>query len=329
MDRRQFLKGTLALPALAGGGFVAPAWGQERWPTRNITMVVPFPPGGQADLAARPIAAALEKILGQSVIVENRGGAGGAIGNAAVAKAEPDGHTILMTLSSLAVLPESERLFGRTPSYEVSQLAPVARVLADPTVLGVPADAPWKTLKELVDDAKKRPGQIPYGSSGPYGTLHVSMEMFATAAGIKLLHVPYRGAGPAVTGLLSNQVQALASAPGVFKPHVDAGKVRILANWGAERVPAFPDVATFKELGYADVEFYIWAGLFGPKGLPEPIMTRLRTAMKGAMSDAEVRKIFENAGSPPAYQDAPDFARFVETDSARLIAAVQKIGKVE
>ena len=161
MDRRHFLKGTLALPALAGSGFVAPAWGQERWPTRNITMVVPFPPGGQADLAARPIAAALEKILGQSVIVENRGGAGGAIGNAAVAKAEPDGHTILMTLSSLAVLPESERLFGRTPSYEVSQLAPIARVLADPTVLGVPADAPWKTLKELVDDAKKRPGEIP------------------------------------------------------------------------------------------------------------------------------------------------------------------------
>ena len=329
MDRRHFLKGTLALPALAAGGSAAPAWSQERWPSRSITMVVPFPPGGQADLAARPIAAALEKILGQSVIVENRGGAGGAIGNAAVAKAEPDGHTILMTLSSLAVLPESERLFGRAPSYEVSQLAPIARVLADPTVLGVPADAPWKTVKELVDDAKKRPGEIAYGSSGPYGTLHVSMEMFANAAGIKLLHVPYRGAGPAVTGLLSGQIQAQASAPGVFKPHVDAGKVRILANWGAERVPAFPDVATFKELGYADVEFYIWAGLFGPKGLPEPITTRLREAMKRAMSDAEVRKTFENAGSPPAYQDAPDFARFVETDSARLIAAVQKIGKVE
>jgi tripartite-type tricarboxylate transporter receptor subunit TctC len=329
MDRRYFLKGTLALPALAAGGSAAPAWSQERWPSRSITMVVPFPPGGQADLAARPIAAALEKILGQSVVVENRGGAGGAIGNAAVAKAEPDGHTILMTLSSLAVLPESERLFGRAPSYEVSQLAPIARVLADPTVLGVPADAPWKTLKELVDDAKKRPGEIPYGSSGPYGTLHVSMEMFANAAGIKLLHVPYRGAGPAVTGLLSGQIQALASAPGVFKPHVDAGKVRILANWGAERVPAFPDVATFKELGYPDVEFYIWAGLFGPKGLPEPITARLREAMKKAMSDAEVRKTFENAGSPPSYQDASDFARFVDTDSARLITAVQKIGKVE
>jgi tripartite-type tricarboxylate transporter receptor subunit TctC len=330
MDRRDFLKGTLAFPVLSAGSLAAPAvWAQERWPARNITMVVPFPPGGQADLAARPIAAALEKILGRSVIVENRGGAGGLVGNAAVAKAEPDGHTILMTLSSLAVLPESERLFGRTPSYEVSQLAPIARVLADPTVLGVPADAPWKTLKEFVEDAKKRAGQIPYGSSGPYGTLHVSMEMFANSAGIKLLHVPYRGAGPAVTGLLAGQIQALASAPGVFKAHTDAGKVRILANWGAERVPAFPDVPTFKELGYPDVEFYIWAGLFGPKGLPEPVMTRLREAMKQAMSDPEVTKTFQNAGSPPAYQDAPEFAKFVEADSARLIAAVQKIGKVE
>jgi tripartite-type tricarboxylate transporter receptor subunit TctC len=329
MDRRDFLKGALVLPVASAGGLTVPARGQERWPTRNITMVAPFPPGGQADLAARPIAAALEKILGRSVIVENRAGAGGAIGNASVAKAEPDGHTILMTLSSLAVLPEADRLFGRTPSYEVSQLMPIARVLADPTVLGVPADAPWKTLKEFVDDAKKRPGQIPYGSSGPYGTLHVSMEMFANAAGIKLLHVPYRGAGPAVTGLLAGQIQALASAPGVFKPHTDAGKVRILANWGAERVSAFPDVPTFKELGYPDVEFYIWAGLFGPRGMPEPVVTRLREAMKQAMNSPEVRKTFENAGSPPAYLDAPEFAQFVEADSKRLIVAVQKIGKVE
>jgi tripartite-type tricarboxylate transporter receptor subunit TctC len=292
-------------------------------------MIVPFPPGGQADLAARPIAAALEKILGQPVVVENRGGAGGSLGNAAVARAEPDGYTILMTLSSLAVLPESDRLFGRQPAYEVGQLAPVARVLADPTLLAVPASAPWKTLQDLVEDAKKRPAQIPYGSSGPYGTLHVAMEMFASAAGIKLLHVPYRGAGPAVTGLLSGQIQALASAPGVLKPHVDSGAMRVLANWGATRVPSFPDLPIFKELGYPDVEFYIWAGLFSPKGLPDPIMTRLRDAMRQAMADREVLRVFENAGSPPAYQDAPEFARFVEADSARLIKAVQVIGKVE
>lgn len=292
-------------------------------------MIVPFPPGGQADLAARPVAAALERLLGRAVVVENRGGAGGAVGNAAVARAEPDGHTILMTLSSLAVLPEAERLFERKPAYEVDQLVPVARVLADPTLLAVPASAPWKSVTDLVEDARKRPGEIPFGSSGPYGTLHVSMEMFATAAGIKLLHVPFRGAGPALTGLLSGTIQALASAPGVLKPQVDEGKLRVLANWGGERVPSFPDTPTFRELGFADVEFYIWAGLFVPRGLPDPVVTRLRESMRQVMNDPEVRKTFENAGSPPAYQDAPDFARFIEADSARLITAVRKIGKVE
>jgi tripartite-type tricarboxylate transporter receptor subunit TctC len=263
------------------------------------------------------------------VVVENRGGAGGAIGNAAVARAAPDGYTLLMTLSSLAVLPEAERLFGRQPAYEVDQLAPIARVLADPTVLAVPASAPWRNLSELVEDANRRPGAIPYGSSGPYGTLHVAMEMFASAANIKLLHVPYRGAGPAVTGLLSGQIQALASAPGVLKPHVEAGTMRVLANWGGARIPSFPDVPTFKELGFPDVEFYIWAGLFGPRGLPEPVAARLGEAVRQAMASAEVLRTFETAGSPPAFQDAGEFARFVEADSARLIAAVRKIGKVE
>ena len=197
-------------------------------------MIVPFPAGGQADLAARPVAHGAGGILGKSVIVDNRaGGGGGSIGNAAAARAEPDGYTLLMTLSSLAVLPEADRLFDRPVAYEVSQFAPIARVLADPTLLAVPASAPWKTLQDFVDDAKKRPGQIPYGSSGPYGTLHVAMEMFAASAGIKLLHVPFRGAGPALDALLSGTVQALASAPGTLKQQVDDGKMRVLANWGA------------------------------------------------------------------------------------------------
>lgn len=327
MKRRDMLAGLAA--ASAGALLTQPGRSQPAWPSRPITMVVPFPPGGQADLAARPIAQALEKLLKTPVIVDNRGGAGGALGNAAVARAEPDGYTLLMTLSSLAVLPESSRLFARAPSYEVSQLAPVARVLADPTLLAVPAASPWKTLKDFVDDAKARPGVIPYGSSGSYGTLHVAMEMFATAAGLKLLHVPYRGAGPALTDLLSGQLQALASAPGVLKPHVESGSLRVLANWGAERVPSFPELPTFRELGYADVEFYIWAGLFTPRNLPELIATRIREAMRTAMADREVLQIFEKAGSPPAYQDTPEFIRFVEADSARLIEATRKIGKVE
>ena len=202
MNRREILKAAAAVPIVhAGlGALLSPASAQSPFPSRNITMIVPFPPGGQADLAARPIAQALERILGKPVIVDNRaGGGGGSVGNAAAARAEPDGHTLLMTLSSLAVLPEADRLFDRPVAYEVSQFAPIARVLADPTLLAVPASAPWKTLQEFVDDAKQRPGQIPYGSSGPYGTLHVAMEMFAASAGIKLLHVPFRGAGPALT----------------------------------------------------------------------------------------------------------------------------------
>src|ERR1700759_4795153 len=173
MNRRDFLLTAAAVP-LTQDLIASTALAQGIYPSRNITMIVPFPAGGKADLAARPVAASLERILGKPVIVDNRaGGGGGSVGNAQAARATPDGYTLLMTLSSLAVLPEADRLFNRPVAYEVSQFAPVARVLADPTLLAVPASAPWKTLQEFVDDAKKRPGQIPYGSSGPYGTLHV------------------------------------------------------------------------------------------------------------------------------------------------------------
>ncbi len=329
MNRRELLKVTAALP-LAHAALGNPAGAAEKWPVRTINMIVPFPAGGQADLAARPVAQALEEVLGRSVVVDNRaGGAGGAIGNALAARAEPDGYTLLMTLSSLAVLPEADRLFNRAPTYEVSQFAPIARVLADPTLLAVPASAPWKTLQDFVEDAKRRPGAIPYGSSGPYGTLHVAMEMFAASADIKLLHIPFRGAGPALNALLSSTIHALASAPGTLKQHVDNGKMRVLANWGAERIPSFPHVPTFKELGYKDVEFYIWAGLFAQSALPAPIMTRLREAMARAVKRPEVTRPLLTAGSPVAYLDAPEFTQFIAQDSARLIAAVKQIGRVE
>jgi tripartite-type tricarboxylate transporter receptor subunit TctC len=173
-------------------------------------------------------------------------------------------------------------------------------------------------VQDLVDDAKKRPGQITYGSSGPYGTLHVAMEMFAVSADIKLLHVPFRGAGPALTAIISGTVQALAAAPGTLKPQVDDGKLRVLANWGAQRIASFPDVPTLQELGYRDVEMYIWAGLFGQSAL-----------MAQVMKSPDVIRTFEATGSLVAYQDAPEFSQFVAEDSARLIAAVKKIGRVE
>jgi tripartite-type tricarboxylate transporter receptor subunit TctC len=292
-------------------------------------MVVPFPPGGQADLAARPTAAAMERILRQPVVVQNRGGAAGAIGNAFVARSAPDGYTLVMALSSLAVIPEAERLFDRPPPYTADAFAPVARVNADPTMLAVPAGAPWRTIEEFVAAAKARPGDIPYGSSGTYGTLHVAMEMLAASVGIRLLHVPFQGAGPAITALLSGQIQALATAPGTVTQHVREGRIRVLGCWGRDRVAAFPDVPTFIEAGFPDVEFYIWAGLFAPAATPAPVMARLRDAVRQAVEDPDLVRAFTAAGAPVAYLDAPDFARFFAEDSARLVRAVNRIGRVE
>jgi tripartite-type tricarboxylate transporter receptor subunit TctC len=326
MDRRRFVQGALAAPMVTTFPLETRA---QSWPTRNITMVVAFPPGGQADLAARPVALALEKILGKSVVVDNRAGAGGMLGNAAVARAEPDGHTLLMALSSMVFLPEAERLYDRKPSYELDQLVPVARVLADPGVLGVRADSPYKSVADLVADAKKRPQQISYSSSGNYGASHVPFEMFEGAAGIKLLHVPYRGGGPALTAFLGAQVDITAQAPGVIVPHARDGKVRLLAHWGGKPTPELAGIPTMMELGYKDVEYYIWAGLFAPKGTPAPVMQRLRDAMREAMVDPKVTSVFTTAGSPPAYLDQPDFTKFVEADAKRLIPVVRKIGRLD
>ena len=318
------------LLAAAGAALPLAAKAQSSdFPTRALTMVVPFPPGGQADLAARPTAAAMERILRQPVVVQNRGGAAGAIGNAFVARSAPDGYTLVMALSSLAVIPEAEKLFGRAPPYTADQFAPVALVNADPTMLAVPASAPWRSIAEFIEAAKAKPGEIPYGSSGTYGTLHVAMEMLASSAGIRLLHVPFQGAGPAITALLSGQIQALASAPGTLTQHVREGRIRVLGCWGRQRVPAFPDVPTFIESGFPDVEFYIWAGLFAPVGTPAPVMGVLRDAMRQAVQDPQLVQAFNAAGAPVAYMDAPDFARFFAEDSARLVRAVQKIGRVE
>ena len=306
-----------------------PALAQEPYPTaRPITMVVAFPPGGVADLTARPIAVPLENILKQRVIVENKSGAGGGIGNAFVAKARPDGYTLLMALSSVTILPEADKVNGRAPTYELGQLAPIALISADPTVLVVRSETPYKSVSELVAAAKASPGKINYSSSGYYGALHTPMAMFTLATGVSLFHIPYQGGGPAVTALLGGQVEVLASGPGPVVPHIKAGKLRPLATWGDKRHPALPDVPTLKELGI-DNEFYIWAGLFAPAGTPEPIIRQLRDAVKLAVNDAQFRKSMEGASQPIFYLDAPEFKQFVEKDARKMAEIVKAIGKVE
>ncbi len=318
----------LALALALFGLSIATAFAQEKFPDRPITIVAPFPPGGIADLTARPVAAAMEKILKNPVVVVNKTGAAGAVGMSFVANSKPDGYTLLMALSSISIIPEADKLFDRKPAYTVDQLVPLALFSADPTILVVGANHPWKSVKDLVADAKKRPGAISYSSSGIYGTLHMAMEMFAHAAGIKLNHVPYGGAGPALTAVLGGHQDMLASGPAVVIPHVKAGKLRALAGWGAKRVASMPDVPTFKELGY-DIEFYIWAGMFAPKGTPEAIMKKLRETMKQVVQEPEFKDAMAKLETPIAYMDAPEFQKFYERDAKMLAEATRRVGRIE
>lgn len=316
------------LALLASALVAAPAFGQDAYPSRPITMIVPFPPGGVADLTGRPTAFAMEKFLKQRIIIENKAGAGGAVGMAAVAKAKPDGYTIMMALSSISIIPPAERLFDRKPPYEMNQLAPIALISADPTVLVVRADAPWKTVKDLIEDARNRPAKINYSSSGIYGTLHMAMEIFANAAGIKLWHVPYSGGGPAVTALLGGQVEALASGPSAVIGQIKGGKLRALASWGDKRLASLPDVPTFKELGY-NAEFYIWSGLFAPAGTPATILETLRNAARQAVGDPDFKNAMAKIETPISYLDAPEFQKFWDKDATILADAVKRVGRVE
>jgi tripartite-type tricarboxylate transporter receptor subunit TctC len=305
------------------------ALADEPYPSRPIQVIVPFPPGGVADLVGRPFAAALEKNLKQPVVIVNKTGAGGAVGMQAAAVSKPDGYTLMVALSSISVMPEVDALFGRPSTYKLKDFAPIALLTADPTIFVVRAESPWKNVAELVADAKKRPNEIKYSSSGVYGTMHVAMEMFTHAAGIKMRHIPTGGGGPALTSLLGGHVDALSGGPNVSIPHIKAGKLRVLANWGAKRLAALPDVPTMKELGYKDVEFYIWSGFFAPAATPPAAIKILREATGKAVQAPEFKSAMEKMDTPIYYLDAPEFQKFWDEDAERLIKAVRNIGKVQ
>ena len=311
---------------LAAAAFGAQA--QSDYPNHPVTMIVPFPPGGVADITGRPVAEAMGRYLKQTVVVENRAGAGGGVGMQYVARAKPDGYTVLMALSSISIIPEADKVLGRDAMYTLNQLVPIARFTADPTVLAVRADSPWHSVKDLVEAAKKAPGGIPYGSSGNYGTMHVPMEMFSGAANVKMLHVPFTGAGPAVVALLGGQVDALSTGPSSVMGQIKAGKIRVLATWGESRHPALPDVPTLKELGY-DAQFSQWTGLFVPAGTPEPVIAKLREAAKFAVEDSTFQGALAKVETPIQYLDQPRFKSFWDADAHKLAEVVKKIGKVE
>ncbi len=310
---------TLAMPAVQA---------QDKWPSRPITMIVPFPPGGVADTVGRPVAEALSRQLGQTVVVENRAGAGGGVGMAYVAKAKPDGYIILMSLSSISIIPEADKILGKEISFQTNQFKPIARFTADPTVLVVRADSPWKTYPEFVAAMKKDPGKYNFGSSGNYGTMHIPMEMIKLNNSFSMAHIPYTGAGPAIIALLGTQVDALATGPASIVQQIKAGKVRALAHWGTGRLASLPDVPSFKEIG-ENVEFAQWSGLFIPSGVSNEITETLRAAAKMAANDPRVKSVLDGTGSPIQYLDAPEFKNYWDLDAKKMSDIVKKIGKVE
>ncbi len=301
----------------------------ELFPTRPITIVNPFPPGGLADLTGRPLAASLERILKQPVVLANKSGAAGAVGMQSAAVAKPDGYTILITVPAISMLPEVDKLFGRTSAFTRDQFVPLARINADPTIVVVNAEVPWRSVKELLEEVKRRPGEIVFSSSGVYGASHVPMEMLLQAAGgLKMRHLPTAGGGPATTAVLGGHAQLWCSPPGVASAHIKSGKLRPLAVTGATRHPHFPDIPTLKELGY-DVEYYLWIGLFAPKNTPGSAMKALREAVRQAVDAPPFRSAMEKIQTPIAYQDADEFRAWGDADAARLAEVIKRIGRIE
>ena len=323
VDRRTFVAGALGAGLMPRIGFA-----QDAYPSRTITFINPLPPGGATDVVTRPLVAALEPLVKQPVLLENKPGAAGAVGAQVAAAAKPDGYTMLSHLPSLSGFAEVDRLFGRQPKFSNADFIPIARLIADPCVLIVNDQQPYKTLKEFVDDAKKRPNEILFSSSGLYGALHIPMALFTHAADLKLRHLPTAGGGPALTALMGNNVQSLASSISACIGQIKGGKARALASFGAKRSKALPDVPTMKELGY-DVEYYLWVGIWAPKGTPDGAITFMRDAIKKAVNADSFKTALTNLGQELDYLDQPEFAKFWEADSQRIQAAIRQIGKIE
>jgi len=306
---RSWGKAVIALCAML---VFAQVWAQ--YPQRPVTMVVPFPPGGVADVVGRPVADALGKQLGQSIVVENRAGAGGALGITRAARAQPDGYTLLMALSSISILPEADRIMEREPGFTLSQFIPMARITADPTVLVVRADAPWDTLESFIQYARDNPGKLTYGSSGHFGTMHVPVAQLEVDQNLSFTHVPYTGGGPAVIGLLGEQVDFLSTGPSTVIQHVQSGRLKVLAHWGEKPLSAFPSLPSLKDKGI-QVSYLQWSGLFALNGTPPEILETLKRGIDEMVkTNSQFQSQIAGTGSPLDYLDAKDFAAFWQQD---------------
>jgi tripartite-type tricarboxylate transporter receptor subunit TctC len=313
------LAGAAALPRLA-----APARAQTAWPDRPLRIIVPFPPGGSNDIIARQLAEALREPLGQPVVVENRAGAGGNVGADAVAKAAPDGTTLLLTAPGPLAI--NEHLFRTMPFAPARDFAPVALVASVPIVLMVAPALPARSVAELVALAKREPGRVAFGSSGNGSTNHLAGELFKAMAGIEIVHVPYRGAAPAMTDLVAGQIQMMFDNMPAALPQVREGRVRGLAVAGTTRAAALPELPTVAESGLPGFEAEAWFGLVAPAATPPAARRRLEEAVVRVLADPALRARFAQGGAEPGTGAGEAFAAFITAERAKWGRVVESSG---
>jgi tripartite-type tricarboxylate transporter receptor subunit TctC len=304
----------LALGMLASHAALAQAY-----PAKPIRLVVPFPPGGSTDIVARIVAQKLSDRLGQQVVVENRGGAGGTIGAEAVAKAAPDGYTLVVgTTSTHAVAPS---VYGRIGYDPVKDFAPISLIAVTPYLLVVNPSVNVKSLQEFVGYVKARPGKLNYASAGTGSTTHLAMEMLKSAAGLYIVHIPYNGNGPAGTAVIAGQVEVLFGSLPAVLPHAKSGRVRPLAVGTPKRSPSLPDVPTVAESGFPGFDASLWLAIMAPAGTPAPIVARLQKEIHAVIASPDAADALNKAGAEPITSTPAELAAMVKD-------GVEKYGKV-
>jgi tripartite-type tricarboxylate transporter receptor subunit TctC len=302
----------------------AAAAGADAYPTKLIRMIVPFPAGGTTDILARSVGQKLGEALGQQVIIDNRPGAGGNIGSDMVAKAAPDGYTLLMgTVGTHAINPS---LYPKMPYDHVKDFAPIALVAGVPNVLVVNPSVEAKSMQELIALAKAKPGQLSFASSGNGTSIHLSAELFKTMAGVDMLHVPYKGSAPALTDLIGGQVNLMFDNLTSSLSYIKAGKLRALAVTSSKRSPALPDVPTIAEAGLPGFEASSWFGVFAPAGTPPEIIARLNKEIVKALSSAELKERLAGQGAEAVGDSPEQFAAHIKSETAKWAKVVKASG---
>lgn len=298
---------------------ISSATAQDHYPSRPVTLIVPFAAGGSTDVIARVVADAMRGPLGQTFVIDNRGGAGGSIGTAAIAKAAPDGYTIGMgTASTLAINPAAYKSLP----YDVDGLEPVGLIAQVPNVITVNPKLAAKTLAELVALAKAEPGKLTYGSAGNGSVSHLMGEQFKLATGTDIIHVPYRGVGPALNDAVGGQIAIMFDNLPTSLPLIQDGKLRALAVSSPKRMEVLPDVPTFAELGFADLDWMAFFGLIAPARTPKPVMDKLNAALGAALADPQVRGTLAKQQAQPQPGTPRDFAALIRQQLERMKRAV-------